>query len=161
MKTNRRIACSGLAALLAATVSGPEAAADSALPGQILRWEDPDVVARGSEIYDAQCASCHGSDLEGQADWRERLPNGRLPAPPHDETGHTWHHADILLVAITTLGTAALVGGDYESDMTGFGDALSPDEIVAVLSYIKSTWPQEVIEIHNDINARDAAARGG
>lgn len=128
--------------------------AQDMLPGQILRWQDAELVAQGAAIYEAECAACHGADLEGQADWRERLPNGRLPAPPHDETGHTWHHPDELLLAITAMGTAALVGGDYESDMMGFADRLSEAEIVAVLSYIKSTWPAEIIEIHNDVNAR-------
>jgi mono/diheme cytochrome c family protein len=113
-------------------------------------------VAEGEAIYGAECAACHGANLEGQADWQVRLENGRLPAPPHDRTGHTWHHPDQILVAITALGTAALVGGDYESDMNGFSDRLSEAQIIAVLSYIKSTWPEDVIEIHNEINARAA-----
>ena len=32
-------------------------------------------------------------------------------------------------------------------------------EIHDVMAYIKSTWPEEVIEIHNEINARAAADR--
>jgi mono/diheme cytochrome c family protein len=84
-------------------------------------------------------------------------PRERPPArATARRTGHTWHHPDQILVAITALGTAALVGGDYESDMNGFSDRLSEAEIIAVLSYIKSTWPEEVIEIHNEINARAA-----
>jgi mono/diheme cytochrome c family protein len=125
-------------------------------PGQILRWQDTEVVAEGRALYGAHCAACHGADLEGQADWQLRLENGRMPAPPHDATGHTWHHPDALLVDITTRGTAAVVGRGYESDMMGFGDILDEDEIIAVLSYIKSTWPAEVIEIHNDVNMRAA-----
>lgn len=39
-------------------------------------------------------------------------------------------------------GTAAVVGGQYESDMPGFGDTMSDSEIAAVLAYIKSTWPK-------------------
>lgn len=122
----------------------------------LLAYDDPDVVAKGAPIYAAHCASCHGADLEGQENWRSPGPNGRLPAPPHDETGHTWHHPDEVLFRITKLGTAAVVGNGYESDMIGFGDVLSDAEIAAVLAYIKSTWPDEVIEIHNGINA-DAA----
>lgn len=121
--------------------------------GGVLRWQDPEVVAMGAEIYAAQCASCHGAALEGAANWRERDADGYLPAPPHDETGHTWHHPDPVLIAVTAEGTAALVGGDYQSRMIGFGDVLSADEIIAVLSFIKSTWPDEVIEIHEGINA--------
>lgn len=125
-------------------------------PGLILRWQDAEAVADGAGIYAAECAACHGAELEGQPDWQVRLDNGRLPAPPHDATGHTWHHPDAVLIDITTRGTAAIVGGGYESDMAGFGDVLTTDEIIAVLSYIKSTWPADVIEVHNEINARAA-----
>lgn len=123
-------------------------------PGQILRWQDDTVVAEGAAIYAAHCAACHGANLEGQQDWQVRQANGRLPAPPHDPSGHTWHHPDAQLIDITTRGTAAIVGGGYESDMIGYGDILTEAEIIAVLSYIKSTWPPEVIAIHDDINAR-------
>jgi hypothetical protein len=50
---------------------------------------DPTLVTRGKVVYAEQCASCHGTNLEGQPNWRHRLPNGRMPAPPHDATGHT------------------------------------------------------------------------
>jgi mono/diheme cytochrome c family protein len=101
---------------------------------------DPKLVARGKIVYAEQCASCHGASLQGQPNWRHRLPNGRLPAPPHDPTGHTWHHSDKQLFEMTKLGPGALVPG-YESDMPGFKDKLSDADIWAVLSYIESTWP--------------------
>lgn len=127
-------------------------------PG-LLPYEDAEAVALGRTVYAEHCAACHGADLEGAPDWRSRDAYGYLPAPPHDETGHTWHHPDRLLVAITARGTEAVVGGDYRSNMKGFGDILSEDEILAVLAYIKSTWPPRIIEQHNRINAE--AARGG
>ncbi|PKP84708.1 MAG: cytochrome C [Alphaproteobacteria bacterium HGW-Alphaproteobacteria-2] len=102
----------------------------------------PEVVAQGRRVYADQCAACHGADLAGQPDWRSPLPTGRLPAPPHDASGHTWHHADDVLFLIVREGTAAVVGNGYESDMPGFADVLSDAEIRAVLAYIKSTWPE-------------------
>lgn len=96
--------------------------------------------ALGRQLYLENCASCHGENLEGQPNWRERLPSGRMPAPPHDASGHTWHHSDEQLFQITKHGLEALVPG-YESDMPGFGDVLSDDKIRTVLDYIKSTWP--------------------
>ena len=104
---------------------------------------DAQLVARGKVVYDEQCARCHGANLEGQPDWRHRLPNGRMPAPPHDPTGHTWHHSDKQLFDMTKVGPGALVPG-YQSDMPGFKDKLSDADIWAVLSYIESTWPADI-----------------
>lgn len=98
-------------------------------------------VAVGRTIYAENCASCHGANLEGQPDWKRRLDNGRMPAPPHDESGHTWHHSDKALFTITKGGVGAVVPG-YESDMPAFESKLSDEEIAAVLAYIKSTWPE-------------------
>jgi len=143
---------------LGAAVLGPgRAAADC--PGQIVPYEDARAVALGARLYDAHCASCHGSQLEGQvADWRVPGADGLLPAPPHDATGHTWHHPDRLLVDIVTRGTEAVVGGGYRSAMIGFGDVLSPAEVRAVLAFIKSRWPPEIVAIHDEVNARAAAS---
>ena len=112
-------------------------------------------VALGERVYAQQCASCHGAKLEGQPNWRSRLPNGRLPAPPHDESGHTWHHPDRLLFALTKQGLAPpYAPAGYESDMPAFGGKLSDDEIWAVLAYIKSRWTsREVREARAQMSA--------
>jgi mono/diheme cytochrome c family protein len=103
--------------------------------------EDPERIALGRSLYAAHCASCHGANLEGQPNWQETLPNGRLPAPPHDANGHTWHHADDKLFAITKHGMAAVVPG-HASDMPAFAGVLSDEEIEAVFAFIRSTWPE-------------------
>lgn len=104
---------------------------------------DAATLARGRQLYAQHCASCHGTELEGQPNWRQRGPDGRLPAPPHDPTGHTWHHSDAQLFELTKRGPAGLVPG-YESDMPAFGGVLDDDEIRAVLLFIKSTWPADI-----------------
>lgn len=105
---------------------------------------DPAVLALGSAAYAEHCARCHGTNLEGQPNWKTRLPNGRLPAPPHDRTGHSWHHPDDVLFGITKHGLAPYTPAGYESDMPAFGRVLTDDEIRAVLAYIKSRWPVEI-----------------
>lgn len=103
--------------------------------------EDATLVARGRIVYAAQCAACHGAKLEGQPDWQRRRADGKLPAPPHDASGHTWHHSDQDLFDITKLGLAPFAGPDYLTDMPAFGESLSDADIRAVIGYIKSTWP--------------------
>jgi mono/diheme cytochrome c family protein len=128
------LVAAGAAAVAAVVVmsDGPSGKADP---------NDPRQVAFGKSIYEANCASCHGSRLEGQPDWRTRKPDGRLPAPPHDAEGHTWHHPDGDLFGIVKKGITAYAPPDYQSDMPTFGGTLSDEEIWAVLSYIKSNWP--------------------
>lgn len=122
-------------------------------PPGILRLDDAAMLQRGAQVYQVQCASCHGAKLEGQANWRERGADGRLPAPPHDESGHTWHHPDDVLIRITKEGVARAVGlSDYATNMPAFGDALSDADIVAVLSWIKSRWSSDIQAHHNEIN---------
>lgn len=114
------------------------------------------LVMQGKQIYANNCASCHGVNMEGQPDWRTRLPNGRLPAPPHDKTGHTWHHPDAVLIDIVKNG---LVPGktaprDYASDMPAYGTLLSDSDIIAVLAYIKSSWPPRVLEAQKKVTSQ-------
>jgi mono/diheme cytochrome c family protein len=120
-----------------------QACADNALPGEDPRADPRDAarVALGERVYGQYCAACHGVNLEGQPNWTRRLPSGRLPAPPHDESGHTWHHPDEVLFGITKHGLVPpYAPADYESDMPGFGTILSDEEIWAVLAYIKKHW---------------------
>jgi mono/diheme cytochrome c family protein len=100
-------------------------------------------VEMGRRVYAQECASCHGASLEGQPSWQRRLPNGRLPAPPHDASGHTWHHPDEMLFRITKYGPGAYPSG-YQTDMPAFEKRLTDAKIAASLSFIKSTWPAEV-----------------
>jgi len=113
---------------------------------------DPAQVALGEKLYAAQCASCHGEDLQGQLDWQSRRADGTYPAPPHDETGHTWHHADALLFDYTKRGGAVVIGGNFKSSMPGFGDHLTDDEIRAVIAFIKSTWPSQIRQRQEERN---------
>lgn len=117
-----------------------------------LQPENTELVASGAGIYSEHCASCHGKSLEGQPDWRKRKPDGKLPAPPHDETGHTWHHPDEVLIKVTKLGVAALAGPDYQTDMPAYNGILNDTEIIAVLSYIKSRWPKEIRKRHDQLS---------
>lgn len=109
-------------------------------------------VTAGKAVYDRNCSACHGAKLEGQPEWRSRLSNGRMPAPPHDDSGHTWHHDDDLLFGITKFGLTPPYGPPaYESDMPAFGSTLSDQQIWDVLAYIKSRWSARTRESQSRI----------
>lgn len=112
-------------------------------------------LSRGQQVYERFCALCHGSRLEGQANWRQRGADGKLPAPPHDETGHTWHHPDDVLFEITKFGMVPPnAPTDYASDMPAWGGTLSDADIWNVLGYIKSQWPQRQRDYQVEITQR-------
>ena len=115
---------------------------------------DLSLVTLGQNIYSENCASCHGVDLEGQENWQKRDDEGYLPAPPHDETGHTWHHPDEYLFLMTKYGIEKIIGKKYLNNMPAYKDILTDKEIIAVLSFIKSKWPNQIQEIHDNINVK-------
>ena len=97
----------------------------------------------GAAVYQARCAACHGARGEGAADWTRPGPGGVYPPPPHDSTGHTWHHADGLLYRIVARGTAAAIGDTLRAaryGMPAFDSVLPPREIHAVITYLKTGW---------------------
>lgn len=109
--------------------------------------DEPDI---GRVLYADHCAACHGVDLEGAPDWQRSGPDGLFPAPPHDETRHTWHHGDEMLFDYVRRGGQAVLddlGVSFTSGMPGFGDILSAEEIEAILAFIRSTWPERMQEI--------------
>lgn len=111
------------------------------LAAELLSPDNPQIVSKGGEIYQQHCASCHGTNLEGEPNWRRPKADLTMPAPPHDDTGHTWHHTDRLLFDLTKYGLAKYLNQpDYKSNMPAYEGVLTDEEILAVLSFIKSTW---------------------
>lgn len=119
-----------------------------------IPYTDSDQVQAGIAVYSQHCTSCHGASLEGEPNWQRRDAAGLLPAPPHDPSGHTWHHPDSMLFDFVKYGPRHFAGADYPTKMPGYEGVLSDTEIWAVLAYIKSTWPQDIIVRHNSLNAR-------
>lgn len=120
---------------------------------------DRDQVSRGGVIYASSCASCHGARGEGSPNWRTRNPDGTLNPPPHDETGHTWHHSDGQLIMIIRDGGQVYASAGFISRMPGFGAHLSESEIRDVLAYLKSLWPPEERRFQAEASKRDPLPR--
>jgi mono/diheme cytochrome c family protein len=154
------IGISGLVTFLAAC-QGSGAASNSGRTPLVLSTVPPLLVLdegeidTGQQIYADYCAECHGADLQGEADWKIQNEDGSFRAPPHDASGHTWHHSDVVLLEAIRLGGARLtedVGGT--SSMPAYGEILSEAQIQAVLTYIKSTWPEEARQVQWEQTAR-------
>ena len=104
------------------------------------------------KVYLEQRAICHGVNLEGQSSWKDTMIDGTRLAPPHNKSGFTWHHPDELHLNLTKSGFKLMISDDYKVSMPVWDGTLSDDEMIVFLSHIKSTWPEEVLEIHNKIN---------
>ncbi len=95
-------------------------------------------IDEGRALYEQNCATCHGLDLEGDPNWRSRGEDGNYPPPPQDGSGHTWHHSDQLLVDIVLRGS-----GLANSGMPQYAGLLTEDQVLSILEYFKSTWEPE------------------
>ncbi len=107
-----------------------------------------DPIERGQLIFAVNCAACHGPNGEGQPHWQTVNPDGTLPAPPLNGDGHTWHHGDGTLYKQVKLGGAYLVDeglAGFKSGMPAFEDILTHQEIIDVLTYVKSLWGDQTI----------------
>jgi mono/diheme cytochrome c family protein len=110
-----------------------------------------DRVAIGAELYQQNCASCHQPDLAGDPDWKTPNEDGSYPPPPHDSSGHTWHHPDRVLIEIIREGS------DFpQSRMPAFGDRLTDDDIEAILEFFKDTWGPEEREYQQQVTEQDS-----
>ena len=133
----------GLALTVSACSAGPaesdirpfEVGVEDAPPAPEL---DVARVAPGHVIHLQNCAVCHQPNLSGADDWKIRDEDGRLKPPPLDSAGHAWHHSDSLLSEVVTDGSF-----DPDSNMKGFSDRLSDNEIGDVIEFLKSEWGPE------------------
>jgi mono/diheme cytochrome c family protein len=133
----------GCAGTLDTTASTPRQQVQENPPPPVFA---PEEVALGEKVYTDNCASCHGADLEGKADWKQQNEDDSFRSPPHSADGHTWHHADSILIEAINEGGARFEGLNIggTSNMPAFAATLTDEEITAVLVYIKSTWPEDI-----------------
>lgn len=99
-----------------------------------------DHVKSGRSIHEKYCASCHGANAQGAPNWQERDEHGELPAPPHDAEGHTWRHSDAELYEMVSKGWRDPFNKTKRLTMPPFADVLSPEQIRAVITYLKTLW---------------------
>ncbi|MCA9839990.1 MAG: c-type cytochrome [Trueperaceae bacterium] len=81
-------------------------------------------ITLGQEIYNANCALCHGETGTGYA-------QETIPAPALNGSMHAWHHSDDQILALIRQGGNVMpaVGKDW-----------SDEEVEAVWAYVKQWW---------------------
>jgi mono/diheme cytochrome c family protein len=124
-------------------LAGCGAAVAFASPGaaHFANADNAAMAAKGHDLYETVCASCHGRNLEGQPLWQLDDQYAHRRAPAHDATGHTWMHSDEALFQMVKTGRFPDWPKNAKSYMPAYGGPLSDGEILAVLAFIKSRWP--------------------
>ncbi|CAG1013225.1 MAG: cytochrome c [Anaerolinea sp.] len=119
---------------------------------------DSDQLTRGREIYLQNCAACHGAEGRGQFPEAPFQPDstGRIGAPPHNDTGHSWHHSDVLLIRYVTEGGFSDLTRFYL--MPPFGDVLTDEQIMLVIAHIKTLWTDEQRARQRQLTIEEAQA---
>lgn len=140
----KRIACLWLVLIISACAeSATPLTNPQGTPLPPIPTLDPKQVSVGKQIYQANCAVCHGANAEGAPNWKTPDAQGNYPAPPHNDTGHTWHHSDRVLYEIIRDGFADPLRPGSPKRMPPFGDKLTDADIRAVIAYFKSLWSRE------------------
>jgi cytochrome c oxidase subunit 2 len=92
-------------------------------------WTRAELMDRGANVYEAQCAACHQSDGGGLAPAFPALAQNGEP------TGALEDHLQVVL------------DGREGTAMTGFRGRLEPQDIAAALTYTRNAWREGEGEI--------------
>lgn len=94
---------------------------------------------RGQQLFQKNCAACHGMEAEGTTNWQQRDADGKFPAPPLNGTAHAWHHSLDNLRETIRKGTFRLGG-----KMPPWEGRLSDTEIDDIIVWFQSKWSDEI-----------------
>ena len=99
-------------------------------------------------LFKEHCSACHGDEAAGQdpsqpsGGWDE---NDNRLAPALNGTGHAWHHPPSLLYQYIKEGSI-----DKNSPMPALGDRIVDGDIKAIVGYIQSLWPDEIMNKYKE-----------
>ena len=113
--------------------------------GAAERWFNQPIVDLGNKLFQQHCAVCHGSNAEGTREWKKPDANGNYPPPPLDGSAHAWHHSIPQLARSIKEGGIKLGGV-----MPPFGDQLSDEQVLALIAYFQSRWPDEIYQVWHE-----------
>lgn len=116
---------------------------------KVVRHTDAMQISRGEKVFSKYCASCHGEQAQGDANWRSRDETGRFPPPPLDGSAHAWHHPLAQLKHVISNGSP---GG--KGNMPAWKEKLTEQEIDDTIAWFQNKWPDEVYAAWAEINQR-------
>ena len=99
----------------------------------------PEMIARGAELYAANCQACHGGATGGTL---KDIP------PPHNANGHTWHHADQQIMNMVLNGISFSL---EEQKMPSFQGALVEEEVEDISAYMKTWWTKKQLVSQQEV----------
>lgn len=106
---------------------------------------DPQILARGEQLFRQNCGACHGDHAQGAPNWQKPGPDGKYPAPPLDGSAHAWHHPRLGLIQVIKQGTLK-IGGNMPAWQGKLSDA--------VIIYFQSLWPDEIYAAWRQMDVR-------
>ena len=104
-----------------------------------VRNMDFSQITRGGNIFNNNCATCHGNAGQGAVNWQKKGTDGKPQAPPLNGTGHAWHHPYVQLKRTIKQGTKNIGGS-----MPAWNEKLSEQDIDDVIAWFMSKWPDEL-----------------
>ena len=106
------------------------------------RWYAAGQVEKGKHLFRQTCATCHGQNAEGTTLWKQKDENGNYPPPPLNGSAHAWHHS------LDQLSRSIKNGGiEFGGTMPGFEAQYSDPEILSLIAFFQSRWPDEVYQV--------------
>jgi mono/diheme cytochrome c family protein len=153
--STRQVLPLALAGLLLLAAAGWTAARISSDRASLFAdANDAAMTTRGAHTYWRQCRGCHGSYLQGQPFWQLVDANYGRRAPALDETGRAWRRSDEDLFHIIKFGRYAERPQTLGSQMPAFQGWLDDQDTLAVLAYVKASWPLGLRSLQAQRNPR-------
>ena len=94
----------------------------------------------GKELYQANCAFCHGDELQGQPHWDKTYIEGKRPAPPLNASGNIALLSNRELFEITKYGGQPFAPPHYINEMPAFEMLLKDSQIWAILAFLRAEF---------------------
>ena len=108
---------------------------------------------RGAQLYQEQCAQCHGPEAQGHPDWQSPLV---AAAPPLNGSGNEWKRKKSELIAIVRNGSTK----NGMPVMPAWKGRLTDKQIEDIITWFQALWPPEVYENWRKANAAPVSPSG-